>query len=147
MPNYLIVRGASRPIMERLKWRGSLAAEREYSQALAAHPPVTKKQAKKAKKHRPKKKFQPVKHPWIPYKDYLVSKWWLTKRKQKIKSVGGKCERCGACRGLQVHHLHYKTLWREKNTDLEVLCGACHEKEHEHTIRMKNHIDSIQRQE
>lgn len=61
------------------------------------------------------------------YAEYLRGNWWQTKRKQKLKSAGYQCFRCGAKNVMfQVHHLHYKTLGREKNTDLQVLCRPCH---------------------
>lgn len=83
----------------------------------------------------------------MPYSEYLRSGWWQAKRKQKGNSVGWKCERCGAggCE-IQIHHLHYRTLWREKNRDLQALCAGCHSREHEGRIEGDRHLDSIARQ-
>jgi hypothetical protein len=54
--------------------------------------------------------------------------WRKEIRPQKIASARGRCERCG-CRSeiLEVHHLHYKSLWRELPEDLEALCPRCHD--------------------
>jgi hypothetical protein len=41
-----------------------------------------------------------------------------------------RCERCGAKRTLEVHHRTYERLGRERDADLEVLCGDCHEVHH-----------------
>jgi 5-methylcytosine-specific restriction endonuclease McrA len=47
----------------------------------------------------------------------------------KAKVKGAKCNRCGSKKYLLVHH---KDRDRENNDDsnLEVLCKACHQKEH-----------------
>ena len=71
---------------------------------------------------------------WVPYKEYLKTAWWKFKREQKIRSVDGRCERCLKKNRLQVHHLHYRSLWGEKNYDLEVLCAGCHILEHSDLI-------------
>lgn len=49
--------------------------------------------------------------------------------------------RCAKCRRklsderweymtLDVHHLSYEHLWNERMNELQVLCRACHEREH-----------------
>lgn len=81
-------------------------------------------------------------HPYMPYAQYLETKWWKTKRRQKLKSTDGKCQRCGQP-ATQVHHLHYLSLWCEKNADLESICGPCHEREHECLVQCDRHMRSI----
>jgi DNA-directed RNA polymerase subunit M/transcription elongation factor TFIIS len=66
----------------------------------------------------------------IEYNNYLNTKWWKFKRIQKLKSVQFICEKCGSNKKLNVHHLHYNTLYREKDIDLMVLCDNCHKLEH-----------------
>jgi 5-methylcytosine-specific restriction endonuclease McrA len=42
---------------------------------------------------------------------------------------GGACERCDGRSGedaSDVHHLHYRTLYRERPEDLQHLCRPCH---------------------
>lgn len=63
------------------------------------------------------------------YKEYIASAKWKRIRDAKIESVGGVCERCGISRFsviLEVHHLHYRTLKKERLEDLQVLCHDCH---------------------
>jgi 5-methylcytosine-specific restriction endonuclease McrA len=67
------------------------------------------------------------------YREYIDSPQWAKKKRKAKKFYGGKCCRCGATRDLQVHHRHYRTLFRESMKDLEVLCGGCHANEHEGT--------------
>lgn len=68
------------------------------------------------------------------YEHYTLSGAWRKRRKRKLKSVKHTCERCGSKVRLQVHHKHYRTVGREKNSDLEVLCESCHDKHHEAEI-------------
>lgn len=63
------------------------------------------------------------------YLNYMKSKEWKKKRKKKLKQVGCKCQahNRGGCNGpLQVHHLHYKNLGKERLSDLQVFCQAHH---------------------
>ena len=43
--------------------------------------------------------------------------------------AGGACQRCGA-RATDAHHRHYRTLGRERDSDLEALCADCHAQAH-----------------
>lgn len=63
------------------------------------------------------------------YSEYLQTNWWKNKSRE-IRSVINKCELCGSKDKLQVHHLHYRTLYKEQYTDLQVLCDNCHWHEH-----------------
>lgn len=63
------------------------------------------------------------------YKQYLQSKEWVDIRISLIESRKC-CERCGNRKGLQVHHKTYKNIFNEEPSDLELLCSACHYKEH-----------------
>lgn len=98
---------------------------------------------KRRKKRNVNKPILPPKY-WRSYKEYLQSEWWKKKKFKKLKSVGFRCQQCSAKRELQTHHLHYKSLGRERLEDLRVLCKACHYKEHELTIEANRHLDSIQ---
>lgn len=124
----------------RLKWGGSLAAQREHDEACAAHPPKLKREKKRKKRKTPKPSQHHGKH--VPYAVYLQSAWWALKRKQKLKSTRWKCERC-LLPAQMVHHKHYRTLWREKNADLESICRACHESHHEALVQADNHLRAI----
>ena len=65
------------------------------------------------------------------YHEYIESAEWRRKRLAAIRKAKGCCATCGATEDLQVHHLHYKSLGREKLRDLQVLCVSCHSLEHE----------------
>jgi 5-methylcytosine-specific restriction endonuclease McrA len=71
-----------------------------------------------------------------PYRHYLQSRRWKAKRKKKLKKVGYRCESCGVVQQkgvtLDVHHLSYKRVTKERLSDLQVLCRGCHEKHHNH---------------
>ena len=64
------------------------------------------------------------------YRKYLSSKVWKDKRKRIFKERGSKCNRCETSANLQLHHKTYKRIYKEKDSDLEILCGTCHQKEH-----------------
>ena len=67
----------------------------------------------------------------IPYVAYLRSEHWLELRKRILKERGRQCESCGTKRGpIDLHHLTYARIGREKHWDLLVLCRACHEQRH-----------------
>lgn len=94
---------------------------------------IEKRQTKKVKGKRvqPKPSCQPRRTFFGTYHQYLESPQWAKKRRKAFKHYGKKCCRCGATGRLQIHHRHYRTLYRETVLDLEVLCGGCHENEHE----------------
>ena len=67
----------------------------------------------------------------MTYADYLQSPHWLALRTRKLAESGATCNRCQSVESLQVHHLYYsKSWWNCRLADLEVLCAACHRKEH-----------------
>jgi hypothetical protein len=73
---------------------------------------------------------QPEKSFEEQYTEYINSPTWKRIRDEKIKSVNGRCERCGLSKWsvtLTVHHRDYKHFKRERLEDLEVLCKKCHE--------------------
>lgn len=87
--------------------------------------------------HRPHSLFQQNKELLSPtgkpmlYRDYLRSEHWQKKRKDALHYFGYRCE-CGAENvRLNVHHIHYESLWKEKLEDLRVLCEQCHNSLHD----------------
>ena len=64
------------------------------------------------------------------YNAYLQSEHWQQKRTRILQKRGKRCEVCGIQHRLQVHHLTYARLGNELDSDLKVLCWACHEREH-----------------
>jgi len=78
------------------------------------------------------------------YEQYLQSPQWRAIREQKLAEAGYRCEfdavggdegwifeqdddgRCSTTDGLEVHHLTYDNLGRERMEDLKVLCVRHH---------------------
>ena len=64
------------------------------------------------------------------YREYLRSDWW----KKKKKNTGNKiCFVCSTKNNLQLHHLTYVRIGREKDKDLKWLCREHHEGFHKFT--------------
>lgn len=76
------------------------------------------------------------------YREYINSADWKFRADQFKAAKNHKCEECGMSSDdywagisrhqieLHVHHKHYRTLGREKQTDVRVLCRPCHRLEH-----------------
>jgi len=63
------------------------------------------------------------------YQEYLNSCIWRSKRDLMLE-LFPICYKCGEEATL-VHHLTYKRVCNEKQTDLVTLCKKCHKKIHE----------------
>jgi len=70
------------------------------------------------------------------YTKYLNSKEWLNIRLD-ILTIRKSCEKCGSKKKLQVHHKHYKNIFKEEPEDLELLCDKCHKNEHKNNLKTK----------
>lgn len=66
---------------------------------------------------------------WL-YRRYLRSARWRETRLHAVRRAGFRCKRCGAGGRLDVHHLSYVRVGRERPDDLTVLCRECHRAEH-----------------
>lgn len=67
------------------------------------------------------------------YRSYIASKEWETKSYYTKQAAGWQCEECGIGgnkKTLHLHHKHYKTLYKERRRDVEVLCAKCHKRRH-----------------
>lgn len=63
---------------------------------------------------------------YFGYANYLKSQHWALTRSRIIQNHP-YCEMCkSADKPLQVHHLSYKRLGKEKDSDLTPLCDECH---------------------
>lgn len=63
------------------------------------------------------------------YKAYLQSEAWKERRKLCLEHYEYRCQVCGCTswrRVVDVHHLHYKNVGSESNTDLVPLCCVHH---------------------
>lgn len=69
----------------------------------------------------------------IRYEKYLLSDEWRELKLDLLMKRGCKCEKCKRSRQpnmLQVHHKTYDRIFNEKESDLILLCGKCHMREH-----------------
>lgn len=112
---------------------------KELAEMRSRRPAPKSKWHKKPKKTRQQKKREKKENArceiavWarsMPYVEYLKTKWWRNKRKQRLEAADHRCERCGKVKQLQVHHKTYARIGCEKHEDLEVLCRACHQAAH-----------------
>lgn len=71
------------------------------------------------------------------YLAYLQSFTWHLKRHLRMIYAGHKCEICGSRKGLECHHRTYIRLYRERISDLQILCEDCHPLEDEKRRREK----------
>jgi len=62
----------------------------------------------------------------LPYRVYLQSSWWFSRRNKALRDAGYRCNRCEVKRDLEVHHRSYQRLGAELDSDLEVVCRGCH---------------------
>ena len=63
------------------------------------------------------------------YRDvYLQSDHW---RSVKSRFEGVPCVCCGATEKIELHHVTYCRLGKERDEDLRPLCSECHEWVHE----------------
>jgi 5-methylcytosine-specific restriction endonuclease McrA len=65
----------------------------------------------------------------MDYQLYLQSDHWRRMRAAAL-AWSGECALCASHRHLEVHHRRYDRLWRERLTDLVVLCSRCHRRHH-----------------
>lgn len=70
------------------------------------------------------------------YKKYLLSDKWKLFRQKAIDFYGDNCGRCGNKKNLQVHHKTYRNIFKERLSDVIVLCSSCHK--HAHKLKKRN---------
>lgn len=74
-------------------------------------------------------------NPWLGppssrmgYKTYINSEEWKKKASKAREMARYSCEECEKRHPhLEVHHLSYQNLYRERWNDIGVLCPTCHE--------------------
>lgn len=64
------------------------------------------------------------------YHKYLNSAGWKQFRQEALCFYNNECGVCGSHQYLDVHHKHYKTIFKEQLSDVMILCRGCHQKEH-----------------
>lgn len=60
------------------------------------------------------------------YGAYIASDRWAARRERYFASHPRKCAVCGSKASLELHHLSYERLGRERDDDLAPLCHRCH---------------------
>ncbi len=60
------------------------------------------------------------------YKTYLLSDEWKQKRELVFHKKWRACEKCKSENNLRIHHWTYIRIYKEKVSDLFVLCNDCH---------------------
>lgn len=73
----------------------------------------------------------PVQLGRLPYGEYLQTDHWRYVRDRALDRAGHHCQLCGSESGLQVHHNSYENRGDERDEDLLVLCGPCHQHFHD----------------
>jgi hypothetical protein len=69
-------------------------------------------------------------HDHSSYKAYMNSLEWKRKSQKIMRRDSWTCRYCGSRESLQVHHLTYERLYKEKPCDLITLCEECHLMQH-----------------
>jgi 5-methylcytosine-specific restriction endonuclease McrA len=114
------------------KVRLSKAELRKYRKKLKSHEATPKK------KRRTKEELETIrKESYKKYLKYLQSEQWKEIRSLMFGIYGEKCSLCDCKENLEIHHKTYKNLFKEKVTDLMILCQTCHFKEHKTKILKK----------
>jgi 5-methylcytosine-specific restriction endonuclease McrA len=65
------------------------------------------------------------------YQKYLESDHWKKVKIDYYRERERICSACGAKRRIQLHHLTYKKVGRERPQDLVPLCQSCHKLVHQ----------------
>ena len=66
----------------------------------------------------------------LTYTQYLRLDEYGRRRRPVLKRASRVCEGCRRPARLQIHHLHYQTIWKETPDDLVAVCSACHDRAH-----------------
>jgi len=66
----------------------------------------------------------------MPYRAFLGTKYWAERSRNAKERAGHRCQLCNSKAELNTHHRTYDRRGNEDDSDLTVLCAACHEKFH-----------------
>lgn len=84
----------------------------------------------------------------IEYETYIKSKEWHDRADKVKQKRGYKCERCGSTKQIDAHHKNYDRLGYERDSDIEIVCRACHARadkeraEHSAKRNYQNRLDA-----
>lgn len=79
------------------------------------------------------------------YKDYLKTNHWKKKKQSFLATVKRQCMECGSKSNLHVHHLTYKNVGNERNSQLCLLCKDCHFAAHKKGKEKLDEIKSLRK--
>ena len=96
-----------------------------------------KNRLKKLSRNGKSKKVKPKKKRLTKYQKYLLSDEWAKLKIDLYAHRGRWCQKCGSSTRLQIHHLHYRNIYKEEPEDLLILCRACHRAEHSDKAKKK----------
>ena len=66
------------------------------------------------------------------YERVLCSLAWIERKQEIIEARGATCEGCGIDgEELELHHVTYRNLGDELDSDLVLLCAECHCRAHD----------------
>ena len=65
-------------------------------------------------------------------KVYMRSNVWKVRKLATLIIQNSRCKLCDSPYDLHLHHLTYERLGNEYQSDLVVLCGQCHQRQHDH---------------
>lgn len=71
------------------------------------------------------------------YRAYLMSPEWAAFRRLAYDHYGTECNKCGSKTNLNIHHHHYRNVFKETLADVVVLCKVCHGTIHGKTPKNK----------
>jgi 5-methylcytosine-specific restriction endonuclease McrA len=75
------------------------------------------------------------------YNKYITGPRWAAKREAWFNAFGKWCRACKTTYGpIQLHHMTYDRLGRERMSDLVALCNKCH-REVEALYRRSGRVD------
>lgn len=74
----------------------------------------------------------------LSYETYIRSSVWFNRKEEFFRRYSRKCKACGSNKSIQCHHMSYKHMGREPDSDLIALCRSCHNGIHRVYDREKN---------
>lgn len=77
------------------------------------------------------------------YEAYLQSNEWKERRNEYFSKNGCRCSICSSSTKIQLHHLNYKRLGYEKDSDLISLCAYCHGLLHQYKDQYLDRIGDL----
>lgn len=76
----------------------------------------------------------------VTYPDYIKGRGWRRRKKEYYKKYGKLCAVCGVTKSVQLHHLLYEDLGKERDEHLLPLCKLHHQRFHDEVGVQKNMV-------